>query len=91
MGEAYKYYGQHEPALECFEKALTMSHTKELHMYKDFALQHMGKCLLELGEYENAMDRFEEALELRQKKGNEDLILATETAIVMTHILKMNK
>jgi tetratricopeptide (TPR) repeat protein len=91
LGEAYKYNLQHEKALECFAQSLTMSRTAELSQYKDFALQHMGKCLLELGEFDHALMRFEEALDLRRKKGDQELILATETAIVLTHILKQQK
>lgn len=91
LGEAYKYAGEHEAALECFEQALTMSRSPQLFEYKDFALQHMGKCLMELGEYEQALAKLEEALDLRKQKGNKELILSTETAIVMIHILKQQE
>jgi tetratricopeptide (TPR) repeat protein len=88
LGEAFKYDERHEAALACFEQALAISSYKDLENYRDFALQHMGKCLLELGEFENAILRFEEALELRKKKNNPSLVLATETAIVLAHIIK---
>jgi tetratricopeptide (TPR) repeat protein len=91
LGEAYRYNQQHEKALECFEQSLTLSRSAELSQYKDFALQHMGKCLLELGEFDHALVRFEEALDLRKKKGDQELILSTETAIVLTHILRQQK
>lgn len=88
LGESYKYAGQYESALECFEQALVMSRSHQLLEYKDFALQYMGKCLMELGEYEQALEKLESALELRKKKGNSELVLATEMAIVMLHILR---
>lgn len=88
LGEAYKYAGDHEAALECFEQALTMSRSQQLLEFKDYALQHMGKCLMELGEYEEALAKLEEALQIRKEKEIEELILSTETAIVMVHILR---
>jgi tetratricopeptide (TPR) repeat protein len=91
LGEAFKYDERHEAALACFGQALAISSYKDLEHYRDYALQHMGKCLLELGEYENALLRFDEALELRKKKGNQSLVLATETAIVLTHIMKQDE
>jgi tetratricopeptide (TPR) repeat protein len=90
LGEALKYDDRHEAALACFEQALAISSYKDLEHYRDYALQHMGKCLLELGEYEHALLRFEEALELRRKKNDPSLILATETAIVLTQITREN-
>lgn len=91
LGEAYKYDAQSEQALDCFERALLLTQTKELSHYKDFALQHMGKCFMELGEFDNALLRLEEALDLRKKKKDANLILSTEMAIVMVHVLMRQK
>lgn len=87
LGEAYKYDDQHEQALDCFERALLLTQTSALSSYRDFALQHMGKCFMELGEYDNALLRLEEAFTLRKKKKDPHLILSTEMAIVMVHVL----
>ncbi|GAK02089.1 putative acetyltransferase [Geomicrobium sp. JCM 19037] len=76
LGEAFKYAEQHKRALEQFEWAL-----RHNERYKDFALQHQGKCLLELGRIEEAIICFETALSIRREKDDESLIASTEAAI----------
>lgn len=80
LGEAIKYDGRQEEALRIFEEALRKSKEKE-RTYIDFALQHKGKCLIELRRYEEAEACFKEALHLRKEKGDAALIDSTQMAI----------
>lgn len=48
LGEAYKYYGEHNQALQFFEEALLKCYEYEP-AYLDFAFQHKGKCLVRNG------------------------------------------
>ena len=50
----------------------------------DFALQHHGKVLFDQGDYGRALDRFQEALALREAKGVSELIASTQIAIAAT-------
>lgn len=82
LGEALKYDGQHDLALKKFEQAINMcmldlNYTSLL----DFAYQHKGKCLLELGLPIMALDNFQRALSLRQVKGDSSLIESTQKAV----------
>jgi RimJ/RimL family protein N-acetyltransferase len=52
-----------------------------LHSLLDFALQHLGKVLFDRGEYGCALDRFREALALREAKDDRNLIASTQLAI----------
>lgn len=81
LGEAYKYNDQYERAFNCFDKALYLCETYQIHDYEDFALQHKGKCLMEMKMFPEAKACFERALEIRKKKGHQFLIDSTEQAI----------
>lgn len=83
LGEAYKYNNQHERAFNCFDKALYLCEINQIHDYEDFALQHKGKCLMELERFSEAKDCFGRALDIRKKKGNQTLIDSTQQAIVL--------
>lgn len=69
LGEAFKYDNNHELALDKFNKALRICKNKQVDEYLDFALQHKGKCLMELARLEDAEICFIKALEIRNKKG----------------------
>jgi len=47
----------------------------------DFSLQHLGKALLDAGEPERAAAALEEALALREAKGDEALVRSTRLAL----------
>lgn len=81
LGELFKYVGNHQQALFCFDQAEQLCQGTDCGEYQDFVLQHRGKCLLELGHNEEALFCLKCALELRQKKEKPDLIQSTETAI----------
>jgi tetratricopeptide (TPR) repeat protein len=53
----------------------------ELSSLLDFALQHLGKVLYQLGEYAQARAAFAEALQLRRGKGDASLIDSTSLAL----------
>ncbi|MGM8215425.1 tetratricopeptide repeat protein [Bacillaceae bacterium W0354] len=89
MGEAYKYKGEHVKALSLFNNALQKSYDYEP-SYLDFAYQHKGKCLMELGHLEEAMEVFQGALAIRKAKGDEQLIQSTNEAINYVKMLKEN-
>ncbi|HLQ97532.1 MAG TPA: GrpB family protein [Candidatus Dormibacteraeota bacterium] len=81
LGEAFKYDNCHKKALDLFNKALKLCDTHRIDEYMDFAYQHKGKCLMELGMPIEAKQCFEQALILRTVKGNTSLIDSTKQAI----------
>jgi tetratricopeptide (TPR) repeat protein len=48
---------------------------------RDFALQHLGKCLVEQGRSADAVPLLEEALERREAKDAAELVASTEAAL----------
>ncbi|MEK5422101.1 tetratricopeptide repeat protein [Viridibacillus sp. FSL R5-0477] len=81
LGEAYKYAGQYEEALRLFDLAIrALTPTDDCDLV-DFALQHKGKCLMELDEWKIALSHFNEALSIRKRKKEQSLIHSTELAI----------
>ncbi|MEM8642519.1 MAG: tetratricopeptide repeat protein [Cyanobacteria bacterium P01_G01_bin.54] len=57
----------------------------EADSYLDFAYQHFGKCKFDQQKYVEALQCFEQALDMRVKKGDPELIASTELAIATTH------
>ncbi|MFF3102133.1 tetratricopeptide repeat protein [Viridibacillus arvi] len=81
LGEAFKYAGQYEEALRLFDIAIqTLTPTDDCDLL-DFALQHKGKCLMELDEWELALSHFQEVLCIRYRKENPSLMHSTQLAI----------
>jgi len=54
-----------------------------LHKWTDLAFQHRGKCQLDEGRVHEAIQSFEEALQLRLDKGDEELIESTRGALAL--------
>ncbi|MBP0725294.1 tetratricopeptide repeat protein [Bacillus sp. RG28] len=81
LGETFKYDNKHKEALDFFQKALLKSRSVEENSYLDFIYQHQGKCFLEMGKVEEALNYLEQALEIRKIKGDDSLIHSTEQAI----------
>ena len=50
-------------------------------VYRDFALQHLGKTLLDTGRVEEARAVLRDALAIRQRKGAPSLIASTQEAL----------
>jgi len=81
LGEAIKYNGNPMEALEIFNEVLDKCKANDNLFYVDFAMQHKGKCLLELGEIAEAEKYFKETLKLRELKGDLSLIESTQQAL----------
>lgn len=81
LGEAHKYRDEHTIAEALFREALALSADGEAQALHDFALQHLGKCLLEMARYDESIAYLERALELRREKGLKPLIDSTEQAL----------
>lgn len=90
LGEALKYANQHQKALKLFNSALTKCHENRVDLYLDFTLQHKGKCLIELGELEDAETCFLQSLKLREQKAEQSLIKSTELALSLIRKLKIS-
>jgi tetratricopeptide (TPR) repeat protein len=79
LATALQYADAHEAAMPLFEEALVV--TAETGVALDFAHQHLGKCLAELGRWGEAIGHFEQALAMRQARGDAGLIASTEEAL----------
>jgi tetratricopeptide (TPR) repeat protein len=65
-----------------FEDAIaTCQHEPEVANVLDFPYQHYGKCKFDQQRYADALQLFEQALELRRSKGDQELIDSTQLAI----------
>ena len=80
LGEAFKYKEERMRALELFNEAVKKC-TKYNTSYLDFALQHKGKCLMEIGNMDEAKECLQEALQLRKVNGEQSLIDSTQQAL----------
>lgn len=83
LATARQHRGEHARAEVMFQGALarTRDPAAQAAELEDFALQHMGKCLVEMGHYAQARDCFEQALRLRLAKGDQGLIASTREAL----------
>lgn len=88
LGEAIKYNGEPVKALEIFNEVLVKCKANNQLLYLDFAIQHKGKCLLEIGEIAEAEKCFKEALNLRELKGDVSLIESVQQALNFIQKLK---
>jgi len=80
LGEALKYDNKHKEALDLFQNALWKSRDAK-DSYLDYIYQHQGKCLLEMGKIEEALNCLGQALEIRKLKEDASLIHSTQLAI----------
>ena len=83
LGESHKYREEHTIAESLFREALALSTDGDARVLHDFALQHLGKCLMELGRYDEAVTYLEQALEIRRTKSSQPLIESTEQALAL--------
>jgi tetratricopeptide (TPR) repeat protein len=82
LAHVYQWQQQYTKSEELFEEAITLCQTKpEISTYLDFAYQHLGKCKFDQKQYEQALYYFEQAKELRVKKGDLSLIESTQVAL----------
>jgi tetratricopeptide (TPR) repeat protein len=83
LGDAHKYRDEHSVAEPLLRVALTLSSVCESGELHDYALQHLGTLLLEMGHYDQSIDYLEQALALRQTKGTQPLIESTQQALAV--------
>ncbi|WP_017186253.1 tetratricopeptide repeat protein [Alkalibacillus haloalkaliphilus] len=88
LGEAQKYADQHERAINLFNEAIRKCKSFNETKFLDFALQHKGKCLLELKRFEEAESCLQDAYALRLRKNSDELINSTKKAIDLLKFLK---
>lgn len=87
LAEALKYKGDFDEAEIIFRRVLKDVQDPDLVNYRDFALQHLAKCCLEMGNAVEAVTLLEQALILRQQKNNARLIASTELALSHARVL----
>ncbi|MGX2995600.1 tetratricopeptide repeat protein [Streptomyces sp. JNUCC 64] len=80
LGDAYRYVGQAHTAEALYRRALDSARDRHPDLV-DFALQHLGKHLMEQGGLTSARAHFQEALRLRTAKGDTALIESTQAAL----------
>jgi tetratricopeptide (TPR) repeat protein len=78
LGEAYRCADRPDDAIAELTAALADARKTP---YEDFALQHLGKALLDAGRAQEAVEAVTAALELRRAKGDPALIDSTERAL----------
>ena len=90
LDEVYKYGRKYKEACtfiyEAISKCVAEDYTKQL----DFAHQHLGKCFMEMGMFVHAKSQLLTALKLREKKGDESLILSTAKALELLEKIERN-
>jgi tetratricopeptide (TPR) repeat protein len=80
LGEAHRCAGEPRAAEPLLQDALARAEAAAPDLL-DFALQHLGKALLDVGDTTRAREHLERALELRHAKGDAELIESTRAAL----------
>lgn len=91
LGEAEKYNDNHNKALYIFNLAFEKCQTNKIENYIDFVQQHKGKCLMEMLLLDDAEECLLEALRLRKRKGDVELINSTQKAIDLLSTIRRVK
>jgi tetratricopeptide (TPR) repeat protein len=86
LGDAYRYTGEAENADVLYRRALDDARGRHPELV-DFALQHLGKHLMEQGSLTPARAHLQEALRLRTAKGDAGLIESTQAAVDRVELL----
>ncbi|MFE0601688.1 tetratricopeptide repeat protein [Streptomyces sp. NPDC058892] len=86
LADAYRYTGEAQTADALYRKALDGARSKHPELV-DFALQHLGKHLMEQGNLVPARAHLQEALRLRIAKGDAELIESTQAAVDRVELL----
>ncbi len=87
LAVTYQHKGNTSKSSEIYTKAIKVikgSKSQSVRGYLDFALQHYGKQKFEQKLYQEALNLFMEAYELRIIKGDLELLSSTELAISKT-------
>ncbi len=81
LAVALQYAERHHEALGCFERTLEAVGERDDRFLEDFCLQHMGKCLAEVGRLDEARRCLKSALELRKNRGDDALVNSSRRAL----------
>lgn len=81
LATAQQYLGKRELAQTIFQQALEMGRAHGVRDYEDFVLHHRGRCYVEQGKIDEARASFEQALVLREEKGDQRFITSTRKAL----------
>ena len=88
LGEVSKYGRKYEEACTFFHEAISKCVAEDYKKQLDFAHQHLGKCFMEMEMFKHAKSQLLTALKLREKKGDESLILSTTKALELLEKLE---
>ncbi|MFJ5921106.1 tetratricopeptide repeat protein [Kitasatospora sp. NPDC092948] len=80
LADAHRYAGDTQTADALYRSALATARSLHPELL-DFAHQHFGKHLMELGDHAGALAHLQEALRLRIAKGNAELVESTQAAL----------
>lgn len=81
LAHVYHWERNFKEAHKIFNELLHLLQQNELAVYKDFFYQHYGKCKIDEGDISTAFTYFQRALQIRLKKGDQELIDSTEQCI----------
>ena len=81
LGEIYRCDNRFDEATYHLLKAISLPQDPDDDIYRDFALQHLGKVLINDGQFDEACGVLEMALEIRQSRGDDALIASTSDAL----------
>ena len=82
LGETHRCRDEYDDAERVLRDALGRAEAAPaLADYVDFALQHLGKALVDRGEAAAAAECLERALAVRRAKGDPELVASTERAL----------
>ena len=87
LGDAHRYAGDVRTAGALYRSALDIARSQHPELV-DFALQHIGKHLMEHGDLAGSEAHFQEALRLRIAKGDSELIESTQAALARVELLR---
>ncbi len=82
--DVFRFEKRFDDCLDKLKKAEKILTSHSIHDYQDFYSQHLGKFYFDKGEYKKALECFKDALDLRKKKGNPELISSTKFALKIT-------
>jgi tetratricopeptide (TPR) repeat protein len=85
LAQVYQWQHQYDLSDRLLDEAFAYyTNDFTLKPYLDFAYQYAGKCKFEQQQYEQAQWYFEQALAIRQRRGNAPLLAATQLVLHIT-------
>jgi tetratricopeptide (TPR) repeat protein len=80
IGETHRCRNEYEQGIAILREAAALARVEAPEL-EDFALQHLGKCLVDAGRAPEGVEQLERALALRLGKGDPALIASTSEAL----------